>query len=374
MAIQTLLDEEYVASGLTIYDALQRAFGNNKQKTSEFLLRANIDGVKYPAESVSRGATSEDARGFNYVVFDENAITIKAVFKSQQDATNVVNKIIKDARAQGFSEESIRLFLESKGLDANDIKAAMQPEIPASKKATVTETMLAGFNVLMTKIGSLINKNASDKDVIGFLKNDKAYINATDIQKEDMVRQVRAKLGLKQKSAPTADRLLGAIKNLAKITMTEKQALVKQIKDLSRGAKDAKKAIAEASKELSKEVKTLVTEGKLTVNQAANVLRAFSKVNVLSQTSVDRFTEYMTKVFANAEYASKLNTAKSLRRDISKLSKNKDKNANLRDLAQQFAKINPSMVEDIDAYNDMASKIKEATKGSTIRLEKVTFA
>ena len=96
MAIQTLLDEEYVASGLTIYDALQRAFGNNKQKTSEFLLRANIDGVKYPAESVSRGATSEDARGFNYVVFDENAITIKAVFKSQQDATNVVNKIIKD--------------------------------------------------------------------------------------------------------------------------------------------------------------------------------------------------------------------------------------------------------------------------------------
>jgi len=374
MVIAELLDEKYVSNGLRIYDALRRSFENSQQKASEFLLRAGVDGVKYPAESVSRGATSEDARGFNYVVFDENAVTIKAVSKSQVDATNVVNKIVKDARAQGFSEESIRLFLESKGLDANDIKAAMQPEIPASKKATVTETMLAGFNTLMTKIGSLINKSASDKDVISLLKNDKAYINATDIQKEDMVRQVRAKLGLKQKSAPTADRLLGAIKNLAKITMTEKQALVKQIKDLSRGGKDAKKAIAEATKQLSKEIKALRTEGKLTVNQAANVLRAFSKVNVLSQTSVDRFTDYMTKVFANAEYASKLSTAKSLRRDISKLSKNKDKNANLRDLAQQFAKINPSMVEDIDAYNDMASKIKEATKGSTIRLEKPIFA
>jgi hypothetical protein len=32
------------------------------------------------------------------------------------------------------------------------------------------------------------------------------------------------------------------------------------------------------------------------------------------------------------------------------------------------------MVEDIDAYNEMASKIKEAIKGSTIRKEKVTFA
>ena len=374
MVIAELLDEEYVTNGLKIYDELQRSFGNSPQKASEFLLRAGVDGVKYPAESVSRGATSEDARGFNYVVFDENAVTIKAISKSQQDATNVVNKIVKDARAQGFSEESIRLFLESKGLDANDIKAAMQPEIPASKKATVTETMLAGFDTLMNKIDALINKNTADKDVISFLKNDKAYTNATDIQKDDMVRQVRAKLGLKQKSAPTADRLLGAIKNLAKITMTEKQALVKQIKDLSRGAKDAKKAITEAYKQLSKEIKTLATEGKLTVNQAANVLRAFSKVNVLSQTSVNRFTDYMTKVFANAEYASKLTTAKSLRRDISKLSKNKEKNANLRDLAQQFAKINPSMVEDIDAYNDMASKIKEATKGSTIRLGKPTFA
>lgn len=374
MVIQTLLNEEGGSNGIRIYDTLRNAFGNDQQKASEFLLRAGVDGVKYPAESVSRGATSEDARGFNYVVFDENAVTIKAVSKSQQDATNVVNKIVKDARAQGFSEESIRLFLESKGLDANDIKAAMQPEIPASKKTTVTETMLAGFDTLMNKIDALINKNTSDKDVISFLKNDKAYANATDIQKDDMVRQVRAKLGLKQKSAPTADRLLGAIKNLAKITMTEKQALVKQIKDLSRGAKDAKKAITEAYKQLSKEIKTLATEGKLTVNQAANVLRAFSKVNVLSQTSVNRFTDYMTKVFANAEYASKLTTAKSLRRDISKLSKNKDKNANLRDLAQQFAKINPSMVEDIDAYNDMASKIKEATKGSTIRLEKPIFA
>lgn len=374
MVIKTLLDEEGGSNGIRIYDTLRNAFGNDQQKASEFLLRAGVDGVKYPAESVSRGATSEDAKGFNYVVFDENAVTIKTVSKSQQDATNVVNKIVKDARAQGFSEESIRLFLESKGLDANDIKAAMQPEIPASKKATVTETMLAGFDTLMNKIDALINKNTADKDVISFLKNDKAYTNATDIQKDDMVRQVRAKLGLKQKSAPTADRLLGAIKNLAKITMTEKQALVKQIKDLSRGAKDAKKAITEAYKQLSKEIKTLATEGKLTVNQAANVLRAFSKVNVLSQTSVNRFTDYMTKVFANAEYASKLTTAKSLRRDISKLSKNKEKNANLRDLAQKFAKINPSMVEDIDAYNDMASKIKETTKGSTIRLEKVTFA
>jgi hypothetical protein len=156
--------------------------------------------------------------------------------------------------------------------------------------------------------------------------------------------------------------------------MTEKQGLVKQIKDLARGGKDAKKAIYSAAQQLSKEVKELRKQGKLNTNQAANVVRKFSKVNVLSQKSINSFTDYMTKVFENADYVSKLNQANGLKKDISKLSKNKDKNANLRDLAQKFVKIDPSMVDDINVYNDMASKIKEAIKGSTIRKEKVTFA
>ena len=51
---------------------------NEAQKqASLFLLRAGIDGIKYPAESIARGATSDTARGFNYVVFDENAVSIE---------------------------------------------------------------------------------------------------------------------------------------------------------------------------------------------------------------------------------------------------------------------------------------------------------
>jgi hypothetical protein len=89
---------------------------------------------------------------------------------------------------------------------------------------------------------------------------------------------------------------------------------------------------------------------------------------------VSKFVDYMTKVFNDSEYNSKLSSAKSTKRDIAKLSKNKDKDANLRDLGQEFIKIDPSMVKDIDEYNDMASKIKEAIKGSTIRGQKVSFA
>lgn len=54
---------------------------------SLFLLENGIDGIKYPAESLSRGATSDDARGFNYVVFDENAVTINEVVQFQNSVS-----------------------------------------------------------------------------------------------------------------------------------------------------------------------------------------------------------------------------------------------------------------------------------------------
>jgi hypothetical protein len=156
--------------------------------------------------------------------------------------------------------------------------------------------------------------------------------------------------------------------------MTEKQAFYKQIKDLARGAKDAKAAWVKISDELSKGIKELTRRGTITDTQAKNVIRKFSKVNMFSQKSINSFIDYMTNVFANAEYSSKLSQANSLKKDIAKLSRNKEKDANLRDMAQQFVKIDPSMVDDIDAYNDMAAKIKEAVKGSTIRGEDVKFA
>jgi hypothetical protein len=73
-------------SGKEIYNILKNNIFNSNKEASLFLLRAGIDGIKYPAESISRGATSDTARGFNYVVFDENAVSIEEVIKFQKDA------------------------------------------------------------------------------------------------------------------------------------------------------------------------------------------------------------------------------------------------------------------------------------------------
>ena len=74
--------------GREFYEALAKEMG--QQQASLFLLENGIDGIKYPAESLSRGATSDNARGFNYVVFDENAVTIEDKIQFMQTPNGTI--------------------------------------------------------------------------------------------------------------------------------------------------------------------------------------------------------------------------------------------------------------------------------------------
>ena len=241
---------------------------------------------------------------------------------------------------------------------------------------------MPGYDRMIQQVDGIIEKSKDravpnekvKENVMDYVAKSSVYEKATDVQREKVFREVNRMFELKEVAAPSAGKILGNIKDVAKITMTEKQGLVKQIKDLARGAKDAKKAIYSAAQQLSKEVKELRKQGKLNTNQAANVIRKFSKVNVLSQKSINSFTDYMTKVFENADYIAKLATAKKLKQSISELSRNKDKNADLRELGRQFSEIDPSMVDDIEKYNEIAAQIKESIKGSTTRKGEINFA
>lgn len=77
--IKYALENDLDVTGEDLYKRISGISGLGQKESSLFLLDSGIDGVKYPAESISRGATSNNARGFNYVVFDENAVTIDEV-------------------------------------------------------------------------------------------------------------------------------------------------------------------------------------------------------------------------------------------------------------------------------------------------------
>lgn len=179
---------------------------------------------------------------------------------------------------------------------------------------------IEGYDRMVGEISGIIERSrqrgASDQrildNVINYMQKSAVYQKATDVQREIMVRDIRSKFGLKEKPAPSIARLFGSLKNVKKITMAEKDLLKKQIRDAARGAKDAKKAWMTISQELTKAIKELAGPGGITTKQVASVIRRFSKVNVFNQESIDRFVDYMVNVFEDAEYADKIEKARSL--------------------------------------------------------------
>jgi hypothetical protein len=313
--------------------------------------------------------------------------TLKALVKT---GITLQEAIIKAAKKHNVSKQdvidSINLMAESK--------------VQEGKMEGVSEIEIPGYNDMMDKANQMIarqtSKNiAKDKivsNVEKLLNKTDAYKNASDVQKEAIIRDVRKQVGLKEKSAPSVARLKQGViteteKGVSqfdkyfndfvdekKITMSERKLRDKQLMDLARGGRDAKIAIANASKELGASVKKMADSGKLTAKQAANITKKFSKVNLLSLDSVSKFSDYVSKIFADADYDSKLNEALSTKKAISKLSRNKDKNANTRYFAKKFLAIDPSLVDNIDEYNDNASRLKESIKGSMLKKSGVKFA
>lgn len=126
-------------SGKGVYNSLNKKLKSPKE-ASLFLLRAGIDGIKYPAESLARGRTSDNARGFNYVVFDEYVITIEETIKFQQgfgmeqEIKTIAEQLTREGFeraeiyfaliAEGYTEQEVNNGLYLSGLVGNDVSSA----------------------------------------------------------------------------------------------------------------------------------------------------------------------------------------------------------------------------------------------------------
>ena len=191
------------------------------------------------------------------------------------------------------------------------------------------------------------------KSIMDVVNASESYKKADDIKREQILRDIRKKLGIKENRTTTKVRKYLGIKSPKKMTVTEKQGLIKQLRDLNRGAKTAKTAFVRASQLLTKEIKEMVKDGKISAGQMADVLRKLSGVNMFNPTSVERFVDYMAKVFNDADYANKMAIANSKRATALK---NISRKIGIADVVKpQLAKlfsVNPSMIPDsvLDKY------------------------
>ena len=167
-----------------------------------------------------------------------------------------------------------------------------------------------------------------------------------------------------QKKAPSVDKILGAPKP-STVTVTEKTALKDQIRLEARAAREAKGDLNQKRKILSTAIKGLVKLGKLTARQAAIIIDRVGYVNLDNQVMVDRLADYAARVFEKADYQERLSRAFAFRKGIRKLLKG-DIQAEVVGMAKKFSKIDPSMVDDIEKYLEMAEIVKNAIKPSRI--------
>jgi hypothetical protein len=228
--------------------------------------------------------------------------TAKAIVKTLKALVNA-GITLQEAIRRASEENNVK---PEQIIDALDIVSQINQNVSEG----VSEIEAPGYNQLSKDIDNMIANDSDVNEALNSVKDSDVYKNATDVQKELLVRDVRKRFGLRQKQAPSVGKLFGTIKNVKKITMREKDLLIKQIKDKAKGAKDVIKAQKEFAKELADEIKELSKKGKITLTQAANIVSKFSKVNLLNEVSVANFVDYMTKVFADAEYDNKINIAK----------------------------------------------------------------
>jgi hypothetical protein len=227
----------------------------------------------------------------------------ESAFKARMSAVEDINEIIKIGRANNISEEAITKVLKDKDFNEQEIMSAFVA-IKAEEADRFAQEQL---NSVMKKVDAFIarqkGRGIEDSKITSnidtYLRKQDEYLNANDAQKKIIEREARAKMGAAPKRAVSIGRVLGALKDITNISREEKLKIITQIRKLSK----------DAAKDLVKEIREMESSGKITLNQAANIIAKTLNINPLNEASVSNFVDYMAKVFANAEYVGKMTTA-----------------------------------------------------------------
>jgi hypothetical protein len=203
------------------------------------------------------------------------------------------------------------------------------------------------------------------QNALDYIQKSKWYQDATDVEREQKVRDFKESKKQKLKKAPSVAKILGTPKPKM-VTVNEAAAFKDQLRLEAKAAREAKADLNSKRKSLSDAIKGMVKLGKLKVSQASTIIKRISNINLDNPVMVERLIDYAAKVFDRADYQERLNRAFSYRRAIKRLLKS-DNQAQVVGMANQFAKIDPSMIENIDDYIAMAEIVKNAVAPSRVK-------
>ena len=285
-----------------------------------------------------------------------------AVFKKRDKA--------RELRKEGKIEEAYRLVGEVyEEMKFADQKVGLLPSF------AVEEGAPSKIKKQKTTTKTEAIQNAKDEQevnaAIDNLQKSDWYENADDTAREDAVREIKAFFGEKIKKAPSVAKILGKPKPETQTKTVD--ALRKEFFTAwNKASREEKANLNTKRKAIGAIIKSMVRSGKITIKQSASITDRASSINLDNPVIVQRFLDYVAKVFADANYQEKLRNAFTTRKAIRRLTKSNNQ-AEVIGMAKMFLNIDPSMVEDIDTYNEIADSIKNAMAPSVVRGEQVKF-
>ena len=180
-------------------------------------------------------------------------------------------------------------------------------------------------------------------------------------------RNISTVLGIDPTRGPiTSKTILGNISDLQQITNEQKRQSSEALEEIQKTSATPESAYKKASKLLAKEVRALVRKGVVTTKQMTDVMSRFSNVTMFSPASRDSFLNYMSRVFANKEYAGQVAMARSKKAKAKKNAGVKIGKADaLVPQLKRLFTVNPSLIPE-SVFKKYISLVEMFSKGKAV--------
>ena len=301
----------------------------------------------------------------NIVIFNSKLVD-KATISDEQFS-------ISDVLKEKTNLQKVKSFLDKLEDDLDKFgKETLGVNLPVAAMKLIIKALKVSVQAGMT-LEQAIKDYAQKNNVNEKRINDSLY-SMSDFQarktRERITGEKQPKVKISKEATEAKD--ISKRKVTKVIIKDEYKAMITQIKLEVKAAREAKLDLNAKRKMLASAISNMVRTGKIKASQAAVLVKRVSSINLDNPVMVERFTNYAQRVFERADYQQTLDNAFSIRKSIRKLLKS-DNQAEVVGMAKAFTKIDPSLVDDIDAYIEMADKVKNAVKPSRTKGEEVVL-
>ena len=293
---------------------------------------------------------------------------LKAI-QQQQEGSSLYKKIIsainRDAQKQGISPNE---YIGSKTApEVTADSSRVQKIIDGIIKKTEQREQTRDDGGKTKKQRRDNKKQTLLKNALEYLQNSKLYQELNDTERNQLVRDLNEKLGIKIKKPPSVKKILGKPKD-KKVLVNERTEWLRLIKTLARQGRRSFTENKIARNQIVAEIVAFgKTLGKISLPKITAIIKRFANVNINSKKSVNNFTKYIENVFTKVDYLQRLNDAKKFAKKAKKQiggAKTGVLPADLKAALNTLFSINVNLVPEskLDAYLELAQEYGSGKK------------